>query len=231
MTDRESCMEFRELAPELALGIADGEDRARGLDHLAGCAECRRHLEELSRTADEMLLLAPLREPPEGFESRVVSRIRPAPVDPPRWRRPLRILVPALTAAAATAFGMWLAYRGDHELASQYRGTLAEANGAYFAANDLKAPGGATVGEAFGYEGSPSWVLVVVNAPEAGLHPGPWRAEALTAGGRRLAIGPLAMHRGEGSLGRQIPIGLDGVSEVRVVGPGRGDVLEASFDH
>ena len=35
MTADDRCYETRALAAELALGIADGEDRARVLDHLA----------------------------------------------------------------------------------------------------------------------------------------------------------------------------------------------------
>ena len=38
------CERLNEIAPELALGIAAGEDRARALDHLAGCANCRAHI-------------------------------------------------------------------------------------------------------------------------------------------------------------------------------------------
>ena len=52
MTADERCDEIRELAAELALGIADGEDRARVLEHLADCADCRREVEGLSAVAD-----------------------------------------------------------------------------------------------------------------------------------------------------------------------------------
>ena len=40
-----SCEQTRRLAAELALGIADGAERAEALHHLAGCAECRRAVE------------------------------------------------------------------------------------------------------------------------------------------------------------------------------------------
>jgi Putative zinc-finger len=52
------CEEVRDLAPELALGIADGAERAEALRHLSACAECRRALEQLSQVADELLVLA-----------------------------------------------------------------------------------------------------------------------------------------------------------------------------
>ena len=59
MTADDRCHEIRELAAELALGIADGEDRARVLEHVADCADCRREVESFSAVADELLVLAP----------------------------------------------------------------------------------------------------------------------------------------------------------------------------
>ena len=60
------CEETRALAPELALGVADGEERGHALEHLAACAECRAEVERLSNVADELMLLAPRREAPHG---------------------------------------------------------------------------------------------------------------------------------------------------------------------
>ena len=54
------CDETRDLAPEIALGIADGE-RAEALRHLATCADCGRAVERLSQVSDELLVLAPAR--------------------------------------------------------------------------------------------------------------------------------------------------------------------------
>ena len=71
------CEETRGLAAELALGIVEGEERGRALEHLAVCPECRRRVEQLSEVADELLLLAPAKEVPVGFESA-------------RWRRSAR---------------------------------------------------------------------------------------------------------------------------------------------
>src|SRR4029453_12051539 len=84
------CRKIRELAAEVALGIADGEDRARVLKHAAECADCRRELERLSTVADELLVLAPEEEPPPGFELRVLDSILPPA---PKRRFPLRGLV------------------------------------------------------------------------------------------------------------------------------------------
>jgi Putative zinc-finger len=67
MTAELGCEQVKELAPELALGIAEGEERAAALRHLSGCARCRQLVSELSAVGDELLLLAPAREPPPGF--------------------------------------------------------------------------------------------------------------------------------------------------------------------
>src|SRR5215211_2017593 len=104
------CEEIRELGPDLALGIADGEERAEALRHLSTCAECRHALERLSEVADELLLMAPVHEPPAGFESRVVEAMGLR--EPPRRRRRARWVSlgwlaprigPALATAAVTA--------------------------------------------------------------------------------------------------------------------------------
>lgn len=68
MTD--ACESFRELAPELALGIADGDERAAALDHLSGCASCRRVLDSLTDATDAVIATAPPVDPPEGFAER-----------------------------------------------------------------------------------------------------------------------------------------------------------------
>jgi hypothetical protein len=73
------CEHTRQLAAELALGIADGADRARILARVAECADCRRELERQAATADSLLLLAPEHEPPAGFELAVLREIEPPP--------------------------------------------------------------------------------------------------------------------------------------------------------
>ena len=67
------CEAFRAVAPELALGIAVGDERAVALDHLATCPACRRELDALTATVDAIVQSAPAAEPPAGFELRALA--------------------------------------------------------------------------------------------------------------------------------------------------------------
>jgi len=185
MSGNAPCEETRELLPELALGIADGEDRARVLEHAATCADCRRELDELAVLAEELLVLAPAAEPPVGFELRVLDAIAPrAPARRPRRRLRLA-LAPAVAAvaAAATAGALLLATRDDRRLADHYRSVLTQAHGSYFGAARLRDAAGREGGVLFVYRGKPSWLMVTV---DAALRDRAARIEVLGPGGKRL---------------------------------------------
>jgi Putative zinc-finger len=226
------CEEVRDLAPELALGIADGEQRAEALRHLSGCPDCRRAVERLSQVADELLMVAPVQEPAAGFESRVVEAMGLPEPSPrrrlPRWLTPRRLLTrlgPVVATAAATAVILVAVYHDDHQTAQRYRETLAEANGRYFQAEPLRDETGARAGVAFGYEGSPSWVLVTV---DTGHRYPVRRAELRTKDGRTIPIRSLRL-RPDGSWGGAIPVGLYRVASIRLLGSRPGEYLGATF--
>jgi Putative zinc-finger len=222
MTDSPSCHQIREVAPELALGILAGQERAEALQHLAGCASCRRHLAELAEVADELLLLTPSREPPVGFESRVVGRLtgRP-PTARRRWL--VAMAAAAVLAAALTAIGFHLATDQDREVAARYRHTLQQANGRYFGALPLRDTGGHRAGNVFGYEGSPSWVFVTVSSPSGS---GAYTVQVTTRDGKRLQLGTLTVTDGRGSWGRALPVALRDIVRLRLV----NDRGETRFD-
>jgi hypothetical protein len=230
-----SCDQVRPLMAELALGIADGEERAQALRHLAGCTECRRALEELSEVTDELLLLVPEHEPPPGFESRVLARVAPSPspsAAPRRRLRPRRALVGALAAAAVAAVAATAitlnATSDDRRLAGHYRQTLAQAHGSSFEAARLLTPSGARAGVVFGYRGSPSWIFVDVERP---YRSGGYAAELTLTSGRRVPLPSVRVDPATGSTGRAIPVDLRQVAAVRLVGRGPGGVLSAELPH
>ena len=223
-----SCDRTHELAAELALGILDGEQRAQALRHLAECPECRRAVEDLTAVADELLMLAPEREPPAGFESRVLARLQPPPAATrPRWRRRLLAPVAAAATAAAIAVVAVLGVTGDdRRLADHYRATLAAGHGSSFEAARLQAPGQVPAGVVYAYRGAVSWMFVVVYRDRRAV---PYKAELATTSGRRVALPSFQLDPRTGTGGEAIPVDLDSVASVRLVGPKPGDVLEADL--
>jgi hypothetical protein len=101
------CDQCVEVAPELALGIADGDERAEAVAHLTACPACRRELEDLATTADRLLLLAPTMDPPAGFAPTTLARCaRPAPGHPGIRRRAPRPVRAAAALAAVFVAGV-----------------------------------------------------------------------------------------------------------------------------
>lgn len=186
------CGDTWSTLPELALGIADGEERALAIEHVAGCSACRRELEELSMIGDDLLALVPEREPPAAFEAGVLDRILPPPPQPERPRRRRRRLrrltlagAAAAAGAAAMAIALTLSYSSDRRLAAQYRATLQQANGQYFASARLHTTDGRPAGTVFAYQGAPSWLFYVMDGDYAS---GTYREQIVTRSGRLITL-------------------------------------------
>jgi anti-sigma factor RsiW len=218
------CEELREQAPELALGIVEGEERGRALEHLADCPDCRRRVEELSEVADELLLLAPHKEVPVGFESRVLSRVLPSP--PPRRRRRRLALVLAPAAAALASVGITLGIvSGDLRDASHYHQTLQEANGKEFEAYSLSGGGGALAGTVFSYQGLPNWLVITVDpAHRADVT----SAQLVMEDGSQIPLNWFHLDA-SGSSGGGIPVDPHNVSVLRLLPWAGGQPLVAHF--
>jgi hypothetical protein len=107
MPESRLCAEVRELIPELAMGVAPGDERAFALAHIATCAECRQLLEETTETVDELLLLAPEQEPPTGFDSSVMAALDLAHADKSRRWKVSKLVLAAALAAASTTTASW----------------------------------------------------------------------------------------------------------------------------
>jgi hypothetical protein len=219
-----SCAEIRELLPELALGIADGEERALALEHTGDCAGCRRELQELSTLADDLIAVAPGQEPPVGFEGRVLGRLRPRRSPRRRARRGLVRLGFAAAVGAAVAIAMTISYSSDRRLASQYRAALQGAHGQYFQTARLRAPDGSVAGTVFAYQGSPSWLFYVLGGP---YRNGVYNEQVVTRSGRAVSLPRFRLV--EGSWGIVSPVALRNIGRVRLVREPRGPTLEAAL--
>jgi anti-sigma factor RsiW len=154
MTAEMECEQVKELAPELALCIAAGEERDAALRHLTGCAGCRRLVAELSSVGDELLLLAPARSRPSGSSpaswGRSPRRRRLQPLAP-RWRW-VAVAAAVVLAAALGAGSVFLATAGDRRFADGYQAVLRQGQGSFLAAAPLQAAQ-RRVGTVYGYQG------------------------------------------------------------------------------
>jgi Putative zinc-finger len=240
MSAEMGCDQVRELAPELALGIAAGEERDAALRHLTGCRDCRQLVSELSAVGDELLLLAPAHEPPAGFESRVLAAtgMSPRRRRRPRWvprarlpvpqvRRWALVAVAAVLAAALGAGSVLGATASDRRLADGYRAVLSAGQGSFFTAAPLRGPQG-RVGTVYGYQGRPSWVMVTLQPPIR--ERGRFQVGVVTRDGRYLAVGNAVLGGGNGAWGGQLPVDLEAVHELRFLGADGRPLLTATLD-
>jgi hypothetical protein len=221
MSTNPDCNEVRDLAAELALGIASGEERARALEHLASCPQCRAIVQEMSDASDELLLAAPVLEPPVGFEGRMIERYRAGMRKKPRLAM---ILAAAALLLAVGAGGTYLALRSDVRFADHYREVFAAAQGEYFASSPLYS-GDRPLGQAFAYQGSPSWVFVVLDGANTAHR---YDVKLVERSGREISLGSFKQLPGTTSWGRALPVDLRSVWTVRLV-PETGSTLEAEF--
>lgn len=228
------CPEVEALAPELALGMLSGSDRAEALAHLGACPSCRRLVDELATTADPLLLLATEMDPSIGFESRVLAAIgsadrdRPAlaPVTPRRdarrrrrgrgkWSAVARVAVAAAVVLLAAASGL-LVGRGVGDGDSGVRTALA-----------VSSSGKATC-RALAYGEDQAWVFVNLQAPRE------WTADytveiTTTGGGRPAALGHLHLQDGTGSLGMTVDVPASHLRAIRMLDASGALRYEAAF--
>lgn len=225
MTSDPRCEEIRLSLPELALGTLAGQERARVLEHLGSCAQCRHELQSLTEVGDELLLLAPSAEPPVGFESRVLDALPSAPARRSLSKRWILAAAAVLVFAAAVGGGaVYLVDQPDRELAQSYRRTLGVADGTYVAARPFVGGDGSEVGYVFGYQGSPSWIFCVVREGESGTYD----IEVTTTDGSSVA-GQMQVSGGSGTWHQLLEEDLHDLRSIRLIGPSTGDVFVARW--
>ena len=216
-----TCAELEALAAELALGTVSGATRAGALDHLAGCAACRALVEELAGVADRILLLAPVIEPPPGFESKVLAQMGVSP--PVRELRPTRrrrllvgIAAAALVAGLSTAGATWLA--GEPErLPSEVRTALAADNEGRWRCRAVV------------YGDKPTWLVVSLDRMDGSSNS--YSVEAVRAGSDTpVRVGTFTLEQGHGTLARPVELTAGELESVRVLDAGGRVRYEMFFE-
>lgn len=218
---------MRELAPELALDILSGDERATVGAHLNECPECREYVESLTRVSDRLLTLTPEAEPPVGFEDRVLARMGMTAPQPKVTRRRSWVPIAVAAAVAAVVFGVggWVF------------GTVATGSSSQIAAGNenqvmrfasFVTPSHQKVGEVFAYQGEPSWVYMSVNnEPKVG-----WVAcQLVMRDGSMHEVGAFTLSGGKGSWGADLPIDANSVKLARLVSNTGAVLASASFEN
>jgi len=191
-----TCSQLREISAELALGIADGHERAEALAHLEHCAECRKELRGLGEVVEALTELAPAAEPPAGFESRVLAALPrarqagAAPVTPLRRGR-------AWLAAAAAAVVL---AGGGFALGDVVTGNPGPARAQLLSAVFVE--GHRDVGQVVLSPASEGWISVAVHSMVGSRRV---RCELIESGGRRVTVGTFALDHGYGYWAAPLP--------------------------
>jgi hypothetical protein len=201
-----TCTDVRELAPELALGVLDGVDRAEALNHTERCTACRGLVADYTHAADALPLAVAEAEPPDGFEQRVLREIGSG------RRRNRRVIALVAVAAAAAAIlsivGVRLVEHDDSPsaptavAAEQVRQTLMEAED------------GSPVGWAYVSDGRPATVAVSV-AYE--LPTGEYQVILSRSGATSVPLGSVQIVDGHGSFTAVTEANTDGDATIALV--------------
>ena len=210
-----ACDQARDRIPDLALGSLDGEDRAALVGHLSTCVACRDLSDDLIRVVEDLLVLTPPAEPPEGFEARALAAMTSAAG--PRTRRHLPVFgstgrwlaVAALILVFAAGTLVGLSISRDRTVPTpspQIAGLIREA--------PLVGRSGATWGDAYVHAGPEPWVFVSMrwDLPDSDL-----TVELAGPGIPTVELTGLRLVNGQGAIGRGVGGDVRNVRTVRVL--------------
>ena len=189
--DPERHESLRTKLHEYALGTLDGRDRGELADHVSRCTECAHELAALNMAVDALLALPGSAEPPVGFESKVMEKIRLAGSRAPSHLRPMASVAAALVIVVGVV--VWALVGGE---ATPPRSTPAMAERALIA-------NGHRVGAVYVYTGSPTWMFVNVDDANA---PTTIRCVIITSTNARRTVGTYKLLEGRGGWGTSVPV-------------------------
>jgi hypothetical protein len=232
--DRQQCDAYSENLAELALGILTGRARAATLAHVDSCAHCAEELEQLSRTADAVVSVAPELEPTVGFEVRLFNRMGlgddPVPVPTlldqgrrgpfrrvaaaPRWALASAAAVVALVVGLSIGWSIGSPSGNPHP---------AEAG---LVANATLREHGNAVGTVATYGGSTPWMVVTLDDSSAN---GTITCQVVTDNGVTHRIGTFSASYGHAAWDAPLKVAPQDVRKAEVVSSNGTVIATASL--
>ena len=199
MMSASTCADVREIAPEFALALLDGTDRAAVIAHLDGCDECRAIVLEYREMVDAVMAAVPAADPAPGFAQRVLDRIGPQVVT--MRARPARRLRPALAWVGAAAAAAALV------LALVFTNTGSSSTGVAMRSGSLVDAAGIARGEAYLAGGSHPWLFMQVQLPSGGYATtSSYSCQLVLDDGRTVALGTFIARGGVGEWGGSVDV-------------------------
>ncbi|MFI5034802.1 MAG: zf-HC2 domain-containing protein [Acidimicrobiales bacterium] len=189
---------------EYALGVLDGRDRAAVMGHVEGCEECADEVRSLTTTADALVHVPVAADPPLGFESRVMERIRRSGGPHARTRTTLVSLAAAASVIGAFGVGWALQSATAPTTQAHLAGPVVE--------RSLVAAGH-PVGVVYVDTGRPSWMFVSLDVTGA---PSRIRCDVITTSGRHDLVGTFNLVAGHGAWGTTLAVPWSSVRTVEI---------------
>ena len=218
------CDDLAEMTADLALGVLTGRARAQAIMHLDGCGTCRERIRDLALTGEELLGLLPGREPPAGFETRVMGRLgftgrhRRHPPGRRRWMLPAAAATIIAVAAGLGGWGMRGAAPASPPAVSVAQPALHTAA--------LTTASHQTIGTIFLYNGRPGWLYMNV---DIGSGNGIVICQLEGRDGSVTTVGSFRLTGGYGHWGGPEPLPPAAVTGARLVTAGGQALATASF--
>jgi hypothetical protein len=213
---RPECAAVDDDLVALALGSLTGKQRVAAVAHMETCARCSAEVDELSKAADQLLHLAPVSEPPIGFEAGVFERLG-LNLRPAGWRTWLAVRPKLAIAMAACALVVTFGIGAIVGHGSSGGG------GERYAAPGPKAPietaalysGGHAVGRVLVYAGNPTWLFMYMDDPSwlGAIH-----CEVVVDQGTTLDLGQFWLSEGKGAWAASVEQPAGRLREAKIVG-------------
>jgi putative zinc finger protein len=225
------CSEADTMLTELALDVLPGDRRAAILAHVERCPHCRQVLEELTETADDLLLAGPAAAPPAGFDDRVLEQIQGVQgrgvQGPDARRRRDRAALRLPTWAAAAAAVVLLVTGGVTGAVIGRSSNGSDESAEPLRTFELISTSGTDIGDVSTYTGDPSpWLFMRV---EGDVPDATYRCVLDMDDGRTVPIGRLWAVKGHGGWGEHLSEDPRHAVAARLLDPKGATVATARF--